>query len=605
MLPTLGAAECRWADLNRDGALDLVFPNPGAGGRQLSYIYWGSSSGYSETRRTELPTLAATDAALADFNGDGFIDILFANEHDARTYDVGCYLYWNGPDGFHAAVRSELQGFGTVGAQAADLDRDGRPDLVLVSRNSGSFGPIDSFIYWGNARHRYGPAAMTRIPGTGEAIPTIADFDGNGYPDIALPNGWIYWGGPEGYSVRNRADLGVKNGHGTAVGDFNRDGYLDLVVTAGQAQTPESPSRGLIFSGSPQGYRPERKQELPLSTRISLSASVADFNKDGWLDIIFSDVDSEKVDIYWGSAQGFDPARRSQLEIQSAATVEIADLNADGWLDLILGGGWDRKTFGRPTRQASIVWGSPEGFSPAKVAHLEAFDSLEQAVADLNKDGYLDIVMTNYHAYTTRSVPAFIYWGGPQGYSEARRTPLPAESSSALTVADLNRDGWMDLVVFNHLDRGDHSVGASLFWGGPDGYSAARRDWIPTFGPHFGVRRDIGNIYDRKLREEYLSRPLELPAGRRPGRLAWRAQTPNGTAVRFQVRSALTREALERAAWRGPGGAETYYDKSGAAVEVDGGNRWLQYKAVLLTPDGGSSPVLESVEIGARADGAP
>ena len=63
---------------------------------------------------------------------------------------------------------------------------------------------------------------------------------------------------------------------------------------------------------------------------------------------------------------------------------------------------------------------------------------------------------------------------------------------------------------------------------------------------------------------------------------------------------------MERSiAWRGPGGAETYYDKSGAAVEVDGGNRWLQYKAVLLTPDGGSSPVLESVEIGARADGAP
>ena len=111
-------------------------------------------------------------------------------------------------------------------------------------------------------------------------------------------------------------------------------------------------------------------------------------------------------------------------------------------------------------------------------------------------------------------------------------------------MADLNGDGWQDLVVFNHLDRGDHSIGANLFWGSPEGYSYARRDWIPTFGPHFGVRRDIGNVYDRKLREEYISPALECPAGKHPARLSWRARTPKGTAVKFQIRSAATREEL-------------------------------------------------------------
>ena len=608
-LSTLGAAECRWADFNKDGFLDLVFPNPRRAAQQVSFVYFGAADdGFSEARRVELPTLAATDAAAADFNGDGWTDLAFANEKDNRTYDINSYIYWNGPEGFHPAARSDVQGFGTVGAQAADLDHDGRADLVLVSRNSGAVssspGPgagtgLDSLIYWGNPRHRYSPASMSRIQTAGEAIPTIADLDGNGYPDIALPNGWIYWGGAEGYSPARRADLQVEDGHGTAVGDFNRDGWLDLVATAGRAQSAESPSHAFVFWGSAQGYAADRKLELPLRTRVSLSASTADLNKDGFLDLVVSDVDSDAVDLFWGDAKGLDPARRTGLQIQSSATVEIADLNADGWLDLILGGGWDRKAFGRPTKHASLVWGGAAGFSPDRVTRLEAFDALEQAVADLNRDGFLDIVLTNYHAYTTRTIPAFIYWGSTQGYSTARRATLPAESSSALTVADLNGDGWQDLVVFNHLDRGDHSIGANLFWGSSEGFSYARRDWIPTFGPHFGVRRDIGNIYDRKLREEYISPALECPAGKHPARLSWRARTPKGTAVKFQIRSGATREELGRGAWRGPAGATSYFDAA-APLEVEGAHRWLQYKALIVTADGGGSPVLEQVEIEAR-----
>lgn len=439
---------------------------------------------------------------------------------------------------------------------------------------------------------------MAHLPGPGEATPAIADLDQNGYVDIAFGNGWIYWGGPEGYSAKRRQDLAIQNGHGAAVADLNRDGYLDLVITAGSAQQPESPSSSLIFWGSPRGFRRENQQVFRLSTRISLSPSIADLNKDGFLDLIFTDVDTENMDIFWGDARGFSARKHTLLQVQSSATVEIADLNGDGWLDLILGGGWDRKRFGRPTRQASIVWGSPDGFSPKKTSRLEAFDSLEQAVADLNKDGFLDIAMTNYHAYSTRTLPAFIYWGGPNGtYSESRRSSLPAESSSALTVADLNRDGWNDIVVFNHQERGDHGVGANIFWGGPQGYSLSRSHRIQTFGPHFGVRRDIGNIYDRKLREEYVSPPLELPKGKTASRLNWQARTPHGTAVKFQLRTGKSAAELRSATWQGPQGRQSYYERPGAVLQLPAESRWLQYGAVLTTPDSGSTPVLERVGI--------
>ena len=161
----------------------------------------------------------------------------------------------------------------------------------------------------------------------------------------------------------------------------------------------------------------------------------------------------------------------------------------------------------------SIVWGSSKGFQEDNILRLEGYDPLEHVVADLNKDGFLDIVMSNYHAYFTRSIPAFIYWGAADGiYSESRRSQVPAESSGALTVADFNQDSWLDIVVFNHLDNGDHSTGSNIFWGGPEGYSYSRRQWIQTFGPHFGTRRDIGNIYDRKLQESFVSAPIFVPA---------------------------------------------------------------------------------------------
>jgi len=158
----------------------------------------------------------------------------------------------------------------------------------------------------------------------------------------------------------------------------------------------------------------------------------------------------------------------------------------------------------------------------------------------------------------------------------------------------------MDLVIINHLERGDHSVGSNIYWGGQDGYSYARRHWFQTFGPHFGRLRDVGNIYDRKLQEEYISASLECPDGKRPGRIRWKAETPHGTGVKFQVRSASSKAGLEKASWQGPLGSSGFYQESGKALEISPGEGWFQYRAVLTTPNGGSTPTLDEVAIDVR-----
>jgi hypothetical protein len=594
-LPTAGAVRCEVAELNRDGFPDLILANRG---ERPSTIYWGGSQGFESGRRTDLPTLDASDAVAVDFNRDGWTDLAFANEGDSRTHDVPSYIYWNGPRGFDPAHRSHLQGFGPVSLQGADLDRDGWTDLVLVNRNSGSRDAIDSLIYWGNPRHHYSAASVSRVPGAIGAVPAIADLNRDGWTDIAFPNGWIYWGHAEGYGARRREDLKLEEGHGASTADLNRDGYLDLVIPAGSAYSQEGSSRGILLWGGEDGFHSRRRTELSLNTNISQSAAIADLNKDGFLDLIFPDVDRENVDLFWGSPGGdYGRDNHTLLKVHSASTVEIADLNADGWLDLILGGVYDMARHGRPMRHATLVWGGAEGFDSSRSLRLEAYESEEQSVADLDKDGYLDIVMTNYHAYTTRKLPCFIYWGGPEGYSESRRTGLPGESTLALTVADLNRDGWMDIVPFNHLRDGDHGVGTNIFWGSPQGFSYSRRHWFQTFGPHFSVRHDVGNIYDRRLEEEFRSPLLGIPPGKRPSRLDWRARTPHGTAVKFQLRSGSTPGDVRAAAWAGPNGPGAHYGQPSELPPPPPDHRWLQYRALLTTPDGGSTPVLEEVSL--------
>jgi hypothetical protein len=433
----------------------------------------------------------------------------------------------------------------------------------------------------------------------------LADLDADGYVDIVYPNGHLYWGGPDGFSPDRRGDLPVE-GNGVSVADLNRDGYLDLLIPAGAAVSEETPSTGFILWGAKDGYSPDNKTELALRTRFTQSAAIADLNRDGFLDLVFPDVDSPQVDFFWGDATGtYSPERHSSMEIHSASAVEIADLNRDGRLDLIFGGVYDAEDYGRPTRYAMIVWGAEEGYSTSGAKTLEAYESEEQAVADLNRDGYLDIVMSNYHGYTTRSIPLFIYWGGADGdYDEARRTELPAQSSSRVTIADFNQDSWQDIVVFNHQDHGDHAAGTNIFWGGEEGFSPTRKDWIQTFGVHFGLRRDLGNLYDRQLEEEYRSRPMTCPDEGVPARLSWKALTPHGTSVKFQIRSAETSEKLPHAGWRGPRGSDSYYQESGSKLNLGPDARWIQYRAVLVTPDGGSTPYLDEVRIDFRKRGS-
>jgi len=140
-----------------------------------------------------------------------------------------------------------------------------------------------------------------------------------------------------------------------------------------------------------------------------------------------------------------------------------------------------------------------------------------------------------------------IYWGNGQDFSIVRQTYVPANKCQWATPADLDGDGATDLVVCNYSNGSTTDIDSYVYWGGPAGFQNTHRLGIPSAGVHNDAGVDIGDIKNRRFEFAYISSPHEA----------------KGTPISIYLPPA----------------------------------KWIQYRAVLDTGNGASSPILKSVEI--------
>ena len=136
--------------------------------------------------------------------------------------------------------------------------------------------------------------------------------------------------------------------------------------------------------------------------------------------------------IYLGGPHGYSKDHTWKVPCPGLATggaLNVADLNKDGWLDLIV------STMGHYTGLKDtlhIFFGSPEGFRPENSqAYLAGYSPVSTAVADFNRDGNLDLITTAYSTPTARVIPAQLFWGNGKPWIRSSRQP-PYQSSSAV-----------------------------------------------------------------------------------------------------------------------------------------------------------------------------
>jgi len=166
-LLTMGAKAVVAGDLDGDGATDLVFANGfSAGSVEIdSFIYMGLTTGGFSTTPVRLPTTGASDVDMADLDDDDDLDLIFANRIDGLgNGDVDSFVYLNdGSGGFPGAPDIRLPTMGAMAVMVADLDGTGWADILFACNWNDTDTRSPSLVYLGGGTG-YGPRPDVELP---------------------------------------------------------------------------------------------------------------------------------------------------------------------------------------------------------------------------------------------------------------------------------------------------------------------------------------------------------------------------------------------------------------------------------------------------------
>lgn len=332
-----------------------------------------------------------TSAMLGDFNLDGKLDVVTANNNDSRPggYDIPnavSVLLGNGDGTFQDHLASTNAGWHT-GEAVGDVNADGKPDLVTANFYDNSLSVL---IGKGDGTFQSPLTLSIRSP----ASVVIADINADGQLDIAATNFdegtvGVFLGNGDGTFLPKRVFTAGAGAHGLAIADVNADGVLD-VVTANYFGGSVS-----VLLGNDDGtFQPQKTFATdPWTYRVS----IGDMNLDGKADIAtanstYSVLQSNSVSILLGNGDGTFQPQQAFAASPVPVSVTQGDVNGDGTPDLVVA------NTDLSINTISINLGNGDGTFRTPQAYSTGLAPYTPVVGDLNGDGRLDIVVPNSYS---------------------------------------------------------------------------------------------------------------------------------------------------------------------------------------------------------------
>lgn len=479
-----------------------------------------TSSGF----RTSLTNIAPSPEAalLADLDNNGDPDAVVAK----GNFESGFTVLLNSGNGTYSTPVSYTTGFACWDITVADFNNDAIPDVVVSNRGTNYNGNSVS-LFHGNGNGTFGAKTNFTV-GTGPIGLTAADFNSDGFTDLAVANNGGFGSGSTVSILINNTTggfntayvlTGIPKPYKLVSGFIDNDSLPDIVVANEEERITILHNTGTSFTATPYSMQAIQYNNLYSSVQL------ADIDNDNDPDILYSSLGTQHIAVRRNLGNGvLDSIQPVILDFFYGGTTsfQLHDFNSDGYPDIVAatstgstGDGYrismnqGNGTFAPPTYGTAgqytfaVLGGDVDGDGDTDVLTIDNYSNeltvhknngsgvfptpvlfstgfpvvtTKLEAADMDNDGDLDI-LTSADSRTAINVPVTVSKNNGNGTFAAAVTVSGSFGLGGLGAKfrDLNNDGFLDIVYasgintspydfFTCLNNGNGTFAPAVRW---------------------------------------------------------------------------------------------------------------------------------------------